>query len=104
MEDQLDRILEYVQLALYEGRFSHQRHSEIRMGQRNISDDDVEAAIQSAEAEVTEWRQAEDTYTILGRRANGDMIKVVVAFNAPQLMDATRMRIVSVMHSGQGDV
>jgi hypothetical protein len=95
------RVLEYAVLMVLEGRIRSSIHSKQRRELRAIEVADAEAAILGRDAKVVRLNPAHPegiTYELAGRRANGDMIHVVIAFDTEDVSQATMMTVVTVMY------
>lgn len=95
------RVLEHAVFLVYRGSIRPSVHSRQRRRLRDIELADAEATITSQDARVV-GRNADHpegvTFEIAGRRANGDKVHVVVAFNDPDPSEATEIMIVTVMY------
>ncbi len=100
------RVLEQAVLFVLEGAIRTSVHSRQRQAMRDIERADAEATITSLDARVIARNIGHPegiTYEIAGRRANGDRVNVVVAFDARDPRDASAMTIVTVMYpEGEG--
>lgn len=95
------RVLEQAVLFVLEGAIRMSRHSTLRQAIREIERADAEATITSLDARVIARNLGHPegiTYEIAGRRANGDRVNVVVAFDTEDLRTATTMTIATVMY------
>lgn len=95
------RVLEQAVLFVYEGAIRVSVHSRQRQALRAIDRADAEATITSLDARVVARYTGHPegvTYEITGRRANGDRINVVIAFDADDPRSASAMTIVTVMY------
>ncbi|MGI8854811.1 MAG: DUF4258 domain-containing protein [Thermomicrobiales bacterium] len=93
--------LEQAVLMVLEGRVRSSVHSKQRRDLRDIEVADAEAAILGRDAKVVSLNPAHPegiTYEVAGRRANGDVVHVVIAFDAEDVSQATMMTIVTVMY------
>ena len=84
-----------------EGTFRPSMHSKQRNALRDITLADAEAAILGKDAKVIRHNPDHPegaTYEIAGRRANGDAVHVVIAFDAEDFSEATMMTAVTVMY------
>jgi hypothetical protein len=100
------RVLEQaIFLVVYQGAIHLSVHSKRRGELRDIALEDAEAAIASQDARVVGYNRHHPegpTFEIAGRRANGDEIHVVVAFNHDNPSEATEITLVTVMYP-EGD-
>ncbi len=95
------RILLLAQALTYQNRLRPSMHSQQREGDRAIEFADAEATILSEDARVLSenpYHPEGMTYTIAGKRFDGDEIRVVVAFNDEDAENATGLRVVTVMY------
>jgi uncharacterized protein YpmB len=96
-----DRVLALAQALAYVNRLRSTLHSTEREERRAIELADAEATILGHDARVVGrnlYHAEGTTFTISGRRANGDEIRVVVAFNEEDVEAATELRIVTLMY------
>jgi len=96
-----DRILNLAQTLTYQNRLRPSAHSRQREGDRAIEFADAEAAILGQDARVIDENPDHPdgtTYTIAGRRFDGDDVRVVVAFNTENAEEATLLRVVTAMY------
>ena len=95
------RVLEQAQLLVLEGKIRLSIHSRQRGWLRFISIDDVEAAINSLDARVVGHNPSHPegtTFEIAGRRADGDELRVVIAFDMLNPTEASELIVVTAMH------
>jgi hypothetical protein len=95
------RVLEQAVLLVLEGKIRSSVHSKRRRERREIEVSDAEAAILGRDARVVGLNSAHPegmTFEVAGRRANGDMIHVVIAFDTEDVRQATMMTVVTVMY------
>gem|GEM_PF-6817990 len=95
------RVLEQAVLMTLEGTIQSSIHSKQRSALRDIALTDAEATILGKDAKVINHDPNHPegvTYEIAGRRANGDEIHVIIAFDSTDLSEATTMTVVTVMY------
>jgi hypothetical protein len=88
-------------LMALEGTIRSSTHSKQRNELRDIALADAEATILGKDARVIRHNLNHPegvTYEIAGRRANGDVIHVIIAFDSFDPDEATMMTIVTVMY------
>lgn len=98
---QYRQVLAIAQELVYLESIRFSVHSRLREEQRAIARTDAEACILSRDAQVIGHNPHHPeglTYTVLGRRANGDEIGVVIAMDSDDLHRVTAMTIVTVMY------
>ena len=99
--EQFRRVLVLAKALTYVGRLHTSSHSRLRKEQREIEVADAEATILGPDARVVghnPYHPEGATYSIDGRRANGDEVRVVIAFNDEDIEAATDLRIVTLMY------
>jgi hypothetical protein len=95
------RVLEHAVFLIYQGSIRLSVHSRQRQELRDIERADAEATITSRDARVVGRNPHHPegvTFEIAGRRASGDMVHVVVAFNDANPSEATEITVVTVMY------
>ena len=100
-QDRYARVLEQAVLMVLEGKVRSSVHSEQRRTLRDIEVADAEAAILGRDAKIVGLNPAHPegtTFEVAGRRANGDVIRVVIAFDTEDLDQVTMMTVVTVMY------
>ena len=96
-----NRVLVLAQALVYVQRLRPSVHSIKREGQRDIELADAEAAILGLDAHVigrNVYHAEGVTYTIAGKKADGEDVRIVVAFNDDDVEEATELTVVTVMH------
>lgn len=99
------RVLNLAQTIVDTGYMTPTVHSADRDWLRDITPEDAETVITGQDARVISDNPSHPegpTYCIAGRRANGEMIHVVVAFTDDDIEKATGLRLVSVMFPERG--
>lgn len=95
------QVLAIAQELVYLESVRFSVHSRLREGQRAIAHADAETCILGHDAQITGHNPNHPeglTYTVSGRRADGDEIGVVIAMDSDDLHRVTEMTIVTVMY------
>ncbi|MDQ6602464.1 MAG: hypothetical protein M3176_13730 [Chloroflexota bacterium] len=95
------RVLEQAVLMTLEGTIRSSTHSRQRDELRDITPADAEATILDKDARVIRHNPNHPegvTYEIAGRKASGDEIHVIIAFDTRDLSEVTMMTVVTVMY------
>jgi hypothetical protein len=98
---QYRQILAIAQGLVYLENVRFFAHSRLREEQRAIARADAEACILSRDARIVGHNSNHPeglTYTVSGRRVDGDEIGVVIAMDSDDLRRVTEMTIVTVMY------